>query len=362
MSSNHPNNNHKKPSLHLRRRLLQWGLAGGALVGVGKLSEPWWGSFFKPSPTLYTYAGHPSGVSSVAWSPDGARIASVGWDSTIQVWKASTGQHLLTYRGHPDAATVSWSPDITHLASAGTESTYTIQVWNASTGQQLWTHQNTSTGTPSWGIVAWSPNGKQIATFGSDKSGPIQVRNALDGHLLLNYTGHPSAVSFAWSPDSTQMVSGGFTRSVQVWRAHDGQNVWSYQIPDAYGEDVSSVNAVTWSPDGTRIASGGSCPSILFATNGGIQMWDASTGRKTMNYGGHDGRSDIRAIAWSPDGKHLASGATDNTVQVWSATTGKTSFTYREHTDEVRTVAWSPDGTRIVSGGADRVVRVWKVL
>lgn len=146
MSSKYPNNNREKSPLSLRRRLLIGGLVGGALVGAGKISDFWWSSlwssFFKPapSPTLYTYAGHPSGVSSVAWSPDGTSIASVGWDQTIQVWNARNGQRLLTYRGHPDARSVVWSPDSTRIASAGNN--FTVQIWHARTGQQIWTHQN----------------------------------------------------------------------------------------------------------------------------------------------------------------------------------------------------------------------------
>jgi WD40 repeat protein len=89
MSSNHPNNHREKSPLSLRRRLLLGGLAGGALMVVGQISDAWWSSFFKPapSPTLYTYSGHPSGVSSVAWSPDGTRIASGGRDRFVRVWR-----------------------------------------------------------------------------------------------------------------------------------------------------------------------------------------------------------------------------------------------------------------------------------
>jgi len=360
MTRNHPNKERGPLPLPLRRRLLQWGLVGSGLVGVGMFSEACGDAFTKPSPshTLYTYAGHPSGVSSLAWSPDGTRIASVGWDSTIQVWNAQNGQHLLTYRGQPDAATVSWSPDSTRLASAGNK--YTTHVWNASTGQQLWTHQE-SAGNPSDAVIAWSPDGREIATVGSNNSGTIQVYNALDGRLLRNYTGHPFAGPLAWSPDSTRVASGSVDRSVQVWRVRDSQIIWYYQIPNADNYDINTVNAIAWSPDGTRIASGGTCPAILFASNGGIQLWDAATGQKRMNYKGHDTRSDIKAVRWSPDGKQIASAATDKTVQVWSATSGATNFTYTEHTDIVRTVTWSPDGTRIASGGADQFVRVWKV-
>src|SRR5689334_13124133 len=65
-------------------------------------------------------------------------------------------------------------------------------------------------------------------------------------------------------------------------------------------------------------------------------------------YRGH--LSEVSALAWSPDGRRIASGSHDGTVQVWEATTGKLLLTYRGHLAQVRTVGWSPDGRRIASG------------
>jgi WD40 repeat protein len=59
--------------------------------------------------------------------------------------------------------------------------------------------------------------------------------------------------------------------------------------------------------------------------------------------------SSVFTVAWSPDGKHLASGSWDTTVQVWDATTGHLVFTYRGHSDIVGALAWPPDGNRIAS-------------
>ncbi len=367
MINKYPNNNHKKLVSPARRKLLQVGIAGGvggALFVAGRVSDSWWSSLFKPapSPTLYTYAGHPSGISSVAWSPDGTRIASIGRgdDRTIQIWNASNGQHLLTYRGHSDAGNLAWSPDSTRIASVGSPFAIKVQVWNASNGEQLWIHQE-DLGRPPNYMVAWSPDGRQIASDGNSDSGSIQIRNASDGQPFLNYEGHPYVSSLAWSPDGTRIVTGGVDRSVQVWRA-EGRKIWFYEIADVKNEDINHINAVAWSPDSAYVASGGSCPIILFANNGGVQLWDASTGKKGRTYWGHDRRSDIRDVAWSPTGKLISSAATDKTVQVWDPSSGKMLLNYGEHTDELRSIAWSPDGTRIVSGGDDKLVRVWKVI
>jgi len=65
-------------------------------------------------------------------------------------------------------------------------------------------------------------------------------------------------------------------------------------------------------------------------------------------------------VAWSPDGKRIASGGDDSTIQMWDAATGSTIFTYHGHTNLVWAVAWSPDGKHIVSGSEDYTAQVWQ--
>ncbi len=77
-----------------------------------------------------------------------------------------------------------------------------------------------------------------------------------------------------------------------------------------------------------------------------------------MTYAGHS--EAVWAVAWSPDGKYIASGGEDSLVQVWDVATGEHLLTYTGHSDGVWTVAWSPDGQWIASGGADRTVQVWQ--
>ncbi len=120
----------------------------------------------------------------------------------------------------------------------------------------------------------------------------------------------------------------------------------------SYRSHRASVLSVAWSPDGKRLASASADETV--------QVWSASTGKALLTYKGQ--RAIVLAVAWSPDGKRLVSASVDGIVQVWDARTGRLLLTYKGHSSDVWSVAWSPDGKRLASASADRTVQVWLVL
>src|SRR5262245_15326406 len=111
----------------------------------------------------------------------------------------------------------------------------------------------------------------------------------------------------------------------------------------AYTAHSMRVMAIAWSPDGKLVASG--------SEDRTIQVWDAATGAHVVTYTGHhDG---VSAVAWSPDGQYIASGALDATTQVWGARTGRALSTYQGQHGTVNTISWSPDSAMITSGSDD---------
>lgn len=119
----------------------------------------------------------------------------------------------------------------------------------------------------------------------------------------------------------------------------------------------SRITALAWSPNGKWLASA--------SYDKTVQVWDAAHGKQLLTYKEHRGH--VNALAWSPDNMRLASASDDSTVRVWNPTTGSTLFTYQGHTGPVNALAWSPSlsaygssiPAQIVSAGVDKTVHVW---
>ncbi|MEH1902744.1 MAG: caspase family protein, partial [Nostoc sp.] len=111
----------------------------------------------------------------------------------------------------------------------------------------------------------------------------------------------------------------------------------------------SGVNSVAFSPDGKTIASASS--------DNTVKLWNAATGKEITTLKGHS--SAVYSVAFSPDGKTIASASYDNTVKLWDAAIGKEIITLNGHSNEVNSVAFSPDGKTIASASSDKTVKLW---
>ncbi|EDN99566.1 hypothetical protein SS1G_02421 [Sclerotinia sclerotiorum 1980 UF-70] len=293
------------------------------------------------SAALQTLEGHSGSVKSVAFSPDGTKVASGSHDNTIRLWDAMTGESLQTLEGHSDwVKSVAFSPDGTKVASGSDDET--IRLWDAMTGESLQTLEGHSDSVSS---VAFSPDGTKVASGSDDET--IRLWDAMTGESLQTLEGHSGSVSsVAFSPDGTKVASGSHDKTIRLWDAMTGE---SLQTLEGHSGSVSSV---AFSPDGTKVASGSHDKTI--------RLWDAMTGESLQTLEGHSGS--VSSVAFSPDGTKVASGSHDKTIRLWDAMTGESLQTLEGHSSWVNSVAFSPDGTKVASGSHDKTIRLWDAM
>jgi WD40 repeat protein/serine/threonine protein kinase len=309
---------------------------------VGRRHWEWYYVHRLCHPEIRTLKGHTKGVSSVAYSRDGKRLASASGDGTVKLWDVGTGREVRTLRGHTAlVVSVAYSPDGRHLASVSADRT--VKVWDTQTGRVALTLEGHG------GVVrnvAFSPDGRLLAGGCRDRT--VRMWDAQTGEEKRTFPKHTVVfLSVAFSPDGRRLAGGAQGGMVKIWGTHSGQEVLALTTGT-----TAPVAGVAFSPDGRLLAAASGSQVKM------VKVWDAQTGRDAVTLRALD-TSGVLNVAFSPDSRFLAGAAWDKTIRVWDIETGEDVLALQGHSSRVDGVAFSPDGRCLASASFDGTVKVW---
>ncbi len=294
---------------------------------------------------IASFQAHPSDVYFVAFSRDGSRLATAGHDGTARVWDAKTRKPICVCTGHKDEVNwVDFSPDQRLLATASDD--HNLKIWDAATGKELFTlsgHQCSVV------AVRFSPVDNVVVS--GDDRGELKLWDLTTHKLVNSVRAHTQRIqSLAWGTGGYVLASIGNDHAVRLW-----------EMPGMVARskrDTSENQCACFSPVADLIACGG---------GGTIHIDDVHSGGRYATFSDHFDH--IESVAFSPDGRQLASCDGQGTLRLWDLASRKgwDAAPLRLHTlpsGQVAgigmwCVAYSPDGTQLVTSARDGVVEIW---
>jgi WD40 repeat protein len=289
---------------------------------------------------------HPGGVSDLVYSPDGKTLVSTG-DRTVRLWEAATGKELRRFVGHESwVSRAVFSHDGKTLVTADGDGI--IRFWDVTTsteGRQAGAKEQRRLVHPTKGVtaLALAPDGKTLASGGRNGDQKIYLWDTASGKLLRSWVAHAVDVwVLAFSPDGKTLVSGGESNGQLV------NGTFVSRRNDTYG-------AAAWDPaTGKKLYEIGRLVRVLVRpTPGRKDDPDDKDAPTRPRYETHTDPERVAALAFSSDGKLLATGGYDPphgcwTVRLWDAATGK-EYRLDDGKSDAKAIAFSPDGKLLVA-------------
>ncbi len=296
------------------------------------------------------FRGNSSWTWSVAFSTDGTRIVSGGWDNThaVRVWDVETGKMLFAPRGHGEDSginenveSVTYTRDGTMFLTAGEDRT--ARLWDAETGEQIRMFGDEPNIDVQYtrAYAAFSPDGSRVV---SRTGQHVVYWDSATGEVIREFRTEDSSSPMVFASDGSWVSLANWTE-VQRWDVEGAE-----EVPRPLGnlsEGISSRGqTLAISPDGSTVAAA--------EYNNTVALLDAVTGKQLATLRGHT--SAVTWIAFSNSGRRIVTSGDDHSVRTWDATTGDAIKTLaRGENFYTDAVAYSPDDQHVVSGGLTRL-------
>lgn len=249
------------------------------------------------SKQLRDLRGHKKSVWSLAWSPDGACLASGGNDKIVRIWNVAKGETTAEFTAPDYVTDLAWSPDGELLVAASREH---ITVWSSETADSV---KELHLGPSGRLQIAWNPHGRELATTG--KNGWRLIRRSDWTISREQDLSNGSGRDLAWSPNGNALaVCSGET--ISLWdRMTGGPRQFLYG-------HLKPIIKVDWSPNGRFLVSSDQ--------GGEIKIWDVSVDTESSNFSVD---TPLESLSWLPDNMTLVVEQVDGTSSLWNADDGK---------------------------------------